>query len=307
MRDWIPSFLLVRPSLGSFRLEGKAKISFLEKGLHHIGEAISTAYWQWESTSRNGFLQGVDARVKILFMAFFLVIVSLKRDIGSAILISLFFFVLAILSQLKITYFYRKILFLTFVFGFLIALPSALNVAREGELVLPIFHFSKSRELWIYHIPETIGFTKEGLHGVAVLTLRVFNSLSLSFLILHTTSFPEILKALRVLKIPDTLLLIIGLSYKYFLLFARILEEMYLAKKSRLIRDLGHGSARRWIAGRITFIFGKTQQRGEEVFKAMLSRGFSGPIHISVFAKLGRWDWSVGTFLFLAGVLILWI
>jgi energy-coupling factor transporter transmembrane protein EcfT len=45
----------------------------------------------------------------------------------------------------------------------------------------------------------------------------------------------------------------------------------------------------------------------EEIFNAMLSRGFSGSIHIHSFRKLKLQDLSVGVFFFLTGVLFLWI
>jgi energy-coupling factor transporter transmembrane protein EcfT len=109
------------------------------------------------------------------------------------------------------------------------------------------------------------------------------------------------------MKIPDGLLIVATLSYKYFFLFAKTVEDMHLAKKSRLMRELSHGEARRWVAGRIAFIYGKTQKRSEEIFRAMLSRGFSDLIKIYGFRKLNAKDWCVGLSLFLVGVLLLWI
>jgi energy-coupling factor transporter transmembrane protein EcfT len=62
---------------------------------------------------------------------------------------------------------------------------------------------------------------------------------------------------------------------------------------------------RRWVAGRIAFMFKKTRLRCEEIFKAMLSRGFADTIRIYGFRKLPARDWSVGIALFLMGILFL--
>jgi energy-coupling factor transporter transmembrane protein EcfT len=145
------------------------------------------------------------------------------------------------------------------------------------------------------------------MYGVGMLTFRVLNSLSLTLLLLHTTPFSEVMKALKIIKIPDGLLVMMTLSYKYFFLFAHTVEEMHLAKKSRLMRELGSGETRSWIAGRIAFIFGKTRKRSEEIFRAMLSRGFSDSIKIYGFRKLNVKDGGVAISLLLLGVLFLWI
>jgi energy-coupling factor transporter transmembrane protein EcfT len=152
-----------------------------------------------------------------------------------------------------------------------------------------------------------IGFTAEGVSVVSMLTLRVINSLSLSFLILYTTPFPEIIKALKVLKVPDAFLVIISLTYKYIFIFARVVTDMHLAKKSRLLGPVKSAEARDWIAGRIAFIFKKTQLKCDDVFKAMIGRGFSGEIKLYRYQKITGRDWGLGFFLLTLGSLILWV
>ncbi|MEJ2689921.1 MAG: energy-coupling factor transporter transmembrane component T, partial [Deltaproteobacteria bacterium] len=162
-------------------------------------------------------------------------------------------------------------------------------------------------EFWIYHIPRDIGLTREGLQGVALLTSRVFNSISLSMLVLYTTPFTEIVRALKVLKVPDTFLMVIILAYKYIFIFAKTVEDMHLAKKSRMVGAAGDDEARRWIAGRIGLIFTKTQIKCEELYKAMLSRGFSGEVRLHGFKGAARSDYTAGLALLAAGIFLLWV
>jgi cobalt/nickel transport system permease protein len=216
-------------------------------------------------------------------------------------------FVLLLLSRVNIIIFYKKVFLLGFVFGFLISFPSSLNVITHGKVVFPIITLPKTYDFWHYHIPSVIGFTMEGFSVVALLTLRVLNSLSVSFLILYTTPFTEIIKALKVFKIPDAFLMIISLTYKYIFIFARVVADMHLAKKSRLVGAVNREEAREWIAGRIAFIFKKTQLKCDDVFKAMTGRGFSGDIKLYRYRKITGRDWIVGFFLFSLGSIILWI
>ncbi len=214
---------------------------------------------------------------------------------------------LTILSGLEIKNLYKRVLFFTFLFGFLIALPSALNLITKGEIILPLLHLSRPYRFWVYQIPEEIGFSRQGIYALLMLTLRVMNSLTLSFLVLQTTPFTEIIKALKIFKVPDSFLMIIILAYKYIFIFAKTIEDMHLAMKSRLVVKVGNTEARRWIAGRLAFLFKKTRLRCEEIFKAMLGRGFSNDIKFYGVRKLQTRDWLTGAALFLLGVLFLWI
>ena len=308
MKNNVPPFLLAKPASYDYRQgQGKIKTTFLEKGIYHFADIIKTGYVQGETAALDNFFQKIDARIKVLFLLVFVIIVSLKKDILSEFLIGIFVALLVIISRLNLLSFYRRVLFLGFIFGFLISLPSACNVITRGEIILPILQLSKPYSFWIYRIPAEIGITREGIYGVAMLTLRVTNSLALSFFVLYTTTFPEIVKALKILRIADGFLMIITLSYKYIFIFARTVEDMHLAKKSRLLGQVSNAEARRWIAGRIAFIFKKTQLRCEEIFKAMLGRGFSESVRIYGVGKLQPRDWAVSVVFSLIGILFLWI
>ncbi len=306
MENRIPSFLLTRSTPGSIEKgSGKVIVPFLEKGIDHLAGVIKNGYAQWNFSSQNGFFQGVDARVKVLFLLFFIVIVSLKRDVLSETCIWIFVFMLALFSRLSILKLYKRVLLLGFVFGFVVALPSAFNVITRGEVIFPIVRLPRSYTFWIYHFPADIGLTREGIYAVTMLTLRVINSLSLSFLVLYTTPFHEIVRALKVLRIPDSFLIIITLCYKYIFIFAKTVEDMHLAKKSRILRELNRAEGREWIAGRMAFLFRKARLRCEEVFKAMIGRGFSDSIHFYGFKKIGMADGFAAIFLLFAAILFL--
>ena len=281
-------------------------MSYIDKGIEGFAGILKEGYTQWESASKKGFFYELDTRIKVVFWLFLIIAVSLKKEILPELGIFFTVFTLLVLSRINLINFYKKIFLLGFIFGFLISLPSSLNVITHGKVLVPLITLSRPYDFWVYHIPEVIGVTREGVSVVAMLTLRVLNSLSVSFLILYTTPFPEIIKALKVLKVPDTFLIIISLAYKYIFIFARIITDMHLAKKSRLAGAVKMAEARDWMAGRIAFIFKKTQLECDDVFKAMIGRGFSGEIKLYQYQKITRRDWIVGFFLFMAGLLFLW-
>lgn len=305
MKNEIPAFLLSPPQRCAPQSSGSAGgTSFLDKSLSRFAALIKTTFIQWDAARMDGFFQRLDARIKVLFLLLFVIIVSLKRSLLPEAGIALFVLLLAVISRLRLPSFYGRVSLLSFFFGFLVALPSCLNVISSGDMVLPLVRLSEGRCFWIWCVPDTIGVTRQGMEGVLMLTLRVFNSLSLSFLVLYTTPFSEMIRALKSLKAPDAFLLIIALTYQYIFIFTKTLEDLYLARKSRTVED--HASeARRWVTGRMAFLFRRTKAKCEEVFTAMLARGFSGEVRLGEPQTMKKADMAWASVLFLVGFLFL--
>jgi len=308
MINKIPAFLLETPSYAPRAdRRGNIKSSYIDTGIKRLSGVITAGYMEVGQTTKGGLFQRLDPRIKILFLAFFIVIISLKRTVLPEGSITLLIGLLAVFSGINLRRFYQKILLLTFFFGFLIAFPSAFNVITPGDVIFPVVQLNKAYDFWIYHIPQQIGFTRQGLEGIVMLCFRVMNSISLSLLIIYTTPFPVIVKSLHVFRIPDTFLLVISLSYKYIFIFAKTVESMYLAGKSRMVGMVRNDEARSWIIGRMGHIFRKTRLRYEEIFKAMIARGFTGEVKLPEFDRFTKLDMvSGGTFL-LIGILLLWM
>jgi energy-coupling factor transporter transmembrane protein EcfT len=275
--------------------------------MNGLARFIRTTYLQWELSRKDGIFQRLDARVKLAFLLLFVVIVSLKKTLPAELAIALFFLVLVVGSRLPLLHFYRRVLLLGCIFGLLLGLPSALNVVVPGRVVMPLVTLREPHRFLVYHIPQTIGVTREGIVLVAMLTLRVVNSVAASFLVLYTTPFSEIIRALKVFRVPDVLLMIITLFHKYTFVFADTTEEMYLAKKSRLPAAITNREARVWVAGRMALLFRRTQLKCEEVFRAMLARGFTGDVTVCGQRGLSGLDWGAGACLLALGLLFLWM
>jgi cobalt/nickel transport system permease protein len=277
-------------------------LTFIDKSITQIAGFIKTSYVYWETAEKDGLFQRLDPRVKIVFLLVFIIQVSMMRSIALQLGMSLFLMTLIALSRLNMLHLYRRITGFAFLFGFLIAFPSAFNVITGGEIVVPIATLSRSYHWWIYTIPAEIGITREGLFGVGMLTLRVMNSVSITLLVIYTTPFFEIIRALKVFRVPDTFLMIIILTYKYIFIFSKTAEDMYRAMKARLAGPVDGATIRGILAGRIFFLFKKSQMQYEETYRAMLGRGFSGDVMLVSFRRLTVVDAIAGALLAAAGL-----
>jgi cobalt ECF transporter T component CbiQ len=308
MATGIPSFLIQRTETAPTGGRAvKVRLLIVAKGAEHAAELLRAVFLQMEISSARGMLQAVDARVKVVFLLLFVVVVSVKRAILPELAIMVFLLCLAIVSRLQLLVHYRKIVILTFIFGVLLGLPSAFNVVTPGEIVVTVWRFDAGYAVGPWTLPDTIGLTDEGLRRITILSLRVMNSLSITFLVFATTPFMEIIRALKMLRVPDVFLLTITLAYKYIFLFTATVHDMHLAKMSRLTGPERDSVTRSWAAGRIAFLFRKSQQRCDEVFRAMTARGMSGDMKLHPLPPWKGKDRLAGGGMILVAALFLWM
>jgi len=125
----------------------------------------------------------------------------------------------------------------------------------------------------------TVSMTDAGLVLFAMVVVKAWLSIMASGLLVGTTPFPDLLKAMRSLRVPAVLTATISFMYRY--LFVLVDEAMRL-QTARAARSTGSGRAMWWrarvLGGMIGSLFIRSYERSERIFAAMLSRGFSGEI-----------------------------
>jgi cobalt/nickel transport system permease protein len=294
MTEALPSFLQSPESHPKPPLDkGHGSLSFIDQTLSKLARLIKTVWLQNDTTSKNGLLQRLNARVKVIFLIYFIVIVSLTRQVSTQLYISAFLLVLYSFSCINVVETYKKIFGLSFIFGFLVVAPAALNLVSKGELIMTLVRFNSPHQFWIYQIPASIGITREGCFVVLKFFLKVTNSLAITLLIIYTTPFNEIIKSLRIFRVPDLFLLVITLAYKFIFILSQTTEETYFALKSRWWENVKGSRANKLVAGRMAYIFRKSWIKYEEIYFSMVARGFSGNVNLCYSKKL---EWRDATF-----------
>jgi cobalt/nickel transport system permease protein len=279
MENKIPSYLL-HTSNNQYEIVNarKAKLSFLDKTIINSARAVKSIYLQAENAAKESFIQKINPRVKLISLIYMAIVISIVNNPTMQILITVFILILFIGARLKILEVYSKIFFIAFIFGFLVVFPASLNVITPGKIIFNVFSFNKPSQLWIYNIPQNIGFTENGFHVVTLVFLRVLNSVSFAMLIVFTTPFSSFIKSFKIIGIPDTFLMIITLAYKYIFILARTIEDTYFALRSRLFSNINNSNIRKLISGRIFSIFKRSVIIYENTYYAMVSRGYRGKI-----------------------------
>lgn len=273
-----------------------ARRGFIERSIADITATLEKAIFSEEMARRDGFLQKLDPRVKVITFLALLLAVSLSQ--GLLIIVVLYFLTLLLAwrSRIPLGFFIKRVwLFMPFFTG-LAALPALFNIFTPGE---PIVNLWQSER---FHL----AITMQGLRTATFLVLRVGASVSLAVLSVLTTPWATLLKALRVLRLPSAFILILGMAYRYAFLLLHTANNMFLARQSRTVGQMSGGENRRWIATSASTLLAKSYHLSQEVYLAMLSRGFQGEAKMLGTFRLKPSDWLWGaTLLALALLAIL--
>jgi len=120
---------------------------------------------------------------------------------------------------------------------------------------------------------------KNGLSMSITTFLRVEGALSCLFFLVLTTSITDLCVLLRRVHVPQVMVEMSMMIYRYIFLFLEISEQMSLAQKLRLRRS-GWLSSIRSLALLIGSLFIRTLDQGERTLVAMNARGYDGEIRI---------------------------
>jgi len=112
-------------------------------------------------------------------------------------------------------------------------------------------------------------FSGERARALALLE-KCYLSAAGALLLVATTPMPELLRALEILHLPRTVVLVIHFLYRYLFVISGQARRMRWAASSR--GRLQFRSA----AGALAVLFARSSARASGIYQAMLARGFSG-------------------------------
>jgi len=229
---------------------------FIEKNLAAISDFFEHSILRESSVGRKGFLQAADARVKLIALLGFIILVSLTKEVGLLLILTAIPFILAATSRINIAGFAKRVFVFIPLFTVVIAVPALFTV--PGTPVVNVGRFT---------------ITHEGLHSALFLILRVSASISATILLILSTGWDNILLSLKKLHFPETFVSLLGISYRYIHLLLRSLHEILEARKSRVITRLPFNKNASIFAQSSSYLFLKTLHLAEGVQMAIASRG----------------------------------
>jgi energy-coupling factor transporter transmembrane protein EcfT len=124
--------------------------------------------------------------------------------------------------------------------------------------------------------------------------LRVGTSVSLAALLVLTTPWNTVLRALGALGVSEMALLVLGMTYRYIYLLLHLSNDVFLSRKSRLVGRLTGTQERQVMAASAGVLLSRSLHMSSEVYLAMQSRGFRGHSQGTAGNQMRSLDWAVG-------------
>jgi cobalt ECF transporter T component CbiQ len=266
--------------------------SFVERTLATFGRRMERAFYAEELAKKDGLLQRLDPRVKVIGLMLLLIDAALARNLFVIVGVFSIGFTLALLSRVPIRTLATRAWLSAFLFTGVIALPSIFITPGHVVYQLPLLEWP---------------VTAQGLQSALYLLTRVETAVTLSLLLVLCTLWTHVLKALWVLGVPVVFIVILGMTYRYIFLMLQTARDMFESRQSRMIGVLDGPDSRRLAAAAAGVLLTKSFHLSGEVYLAMQSRGFRGEVDtLDDFKMRGR-DW-LALFLFvLVALLLCWL
>ena len=155
----------------------------------------------------------------------------------------------------------RRLLVLS---GLLLMIWLILPFTYQGEIVWRISFLSVSQQ---------------GLMAATRLTLKTCSMLLIFLTLISTMSTADLAHALHSLKMPDKLVLLLLITYRYIFLIEDELQTLQRAAKIRNFKPGTTLHCYRTYAYLLGMLLVRAAERGQRVHQAMLCRAFNGRFH----------------------------
>jgi cobalt/nickel transport system permease protein len=270
---------------------GKNSRGVVERSLASLVDALEHAFYAEKLARKNGLLQKLDPRIKIAAIFPLIVIAALSRHLWVIGVLLVIAVMIALLSNVPLGTLAKRIWLSVLGFTGLISIPALFLTPGPVIYTLPLLGWT---------------VTAQGMRATAYLVMRAETAATFSVLLVLCTPWSNLLKALRVLRLPVVLVVILGMTYRYIFLLQQNVHDMFISRRSRMVGSLDGREQRRAVTAEAGVLMSKTLQLSGDVYSAMRSRGFQGEVYLLDEFRTGWFDWVMLALFIMISVAALW-
>ncbi|MGH9325868.1 MAG: cobalt ECF transporter T component CbiQ [Terriglobia bacterium] len=249
---------------------------FVERTITALAEATEHAFYAEDRSRAHGLLQSLDPRVKVPSILVLIVAVAAARKLWVIVGLFAVAVLIAALSRVPVQVLLKRVWIAVLLF--------------TGAIALPALFVTPGRAL--YHLPVSgWPITAQGLTSAGFLITRVETAATFSALLILCTPWSQVLKALRVLRVPVVVVVILGMTCRYLFLLLETARDMFESRQSRMVGELSGAERRRLASGSVGVLISKSLQLSSDVFLAMQARGFRGEVYLLTEFQTRPLDW----------------
>jgi len=237
----------------------------MAKTVRGFTQALGQTLLSEHAAREHGLLQALDPRVKLVGLLALVVAAALSRRLN--VMVALFG--LGVLLAVRV---------------WLVALGFTAMIAAPALFLTP--------GVALYRLPVgSLAITVQGARSALLLIARVESAVTLSTLLVLTTPWMHLLKALRTLLVPVEVIVLLAMTHRYVVLLTETANQMFESRQSRMVGRLSGQQQRRLMVNTGGVLLSKTLEIGNQVFLAMQARGFRGEVRLLDEFRLRGWDY----------------
>jgi len=208
-----------------------------------------------------GYLQRADPRFKTAAMLVLIITVAWAHQLASVWSFVLLGALLAVASRVPLRRMALQAVLPVLAFTGLIAAPALFLVPGPALVTLPLAGWA---------------VTEPGLHSALLLVGRAEASAGLALLLVLTTPWPQVIRALGALGVPAPITAMLTMTQRYIFSFLQSAADMQEAHHSRIMAPMTGAARRGMIASAAGVLFTRSLDMGQNVHEAMIARGYRG-------------------------------
>ena len=223
--------------------------------MNKIDNAIKEVHFLDSKATSNKFLNKIHPLVKLLItITYIILLTSLnKYDLSKTLAMFLYLWLISVIGEISIVNCFKR---LKIVFLLLVAIGIANPILDRNVIT------------YIGIVPITTGMI-----SAVTLILKGFFAIIASYFLITTTSIESICCALKMLHIPNILITIIMLIYRYIIVFLKEVEKIWTAYQLRAPKQKDvHFKAWGSMIGSLML---RSIETAQTVYQAMELRGFN--------------------------------
>lgn len=113
-----------------------------------------------------------------------------------------------------------------------------------------------------------------GAANITVVTIRMLACLTLGIGLFSSNKAEDLFSSLGWFRVPSVFIMVLLMTHRYIFVLIQSAHEAHVARKSRVFDETSLSASRKWLGEQIGALFARSQDLGEEIHKAMISRGF---------------------------------
>lgn len=191
------------------------KKGFIGKTIDGIFGFLEEAFVSDSFSKRDGFLQSLDPRAKLISILAVIFATSLIGDLRLLIFVYMLTLLFAYLSKIDVLFFIKRVWLFIPIFAGIIAIPMIFNVFFPGDPLIRLVYLGSGAHLGPFSLPDSIYITKQGVNFAVIFIMRVAACVSAVVLLFLTTPQKVLFKSLRSVGVPKIYVFTLEMAYRY--------------------------------------------------------------------------------------------